>query len=82
MPESIGDLVALVLGLVLLWLMPGWLSSGARTGRRQASRRPPGHRARPMPRQPSLSETSDLGDEAEATPSSPRAALSPHLYRW
>ena len=39
MAESIGDLVALFLGLMLLWLIPGWLSGGERPGPRQASRR-------------------------------------------
>ena len=37
MPESIGDLVALFLGLTLLWLIPGWLSGGDRPGQCQAS---------------------------------------------
>ena len=30
MPESIGDLVALFLCLILLWLIPGRLSGGER----------------------------------------------------
>ncbi|MGH7409605.1 MAG: hypothetical protein ACREJ6_00875 [Candidatus Methylomirabilis sp.] len=39
MPESIGDLVALLLGLALLWLLPGWLSVGERLGHRQVPQR-------------------------------------------
>jgi hypothetical protein len=34
MPESIGDLVALFLGLILLWLIPGGLSGGEQSGHR------------------------------------------------
>lgn len=39
MPESIGQLVALLLGLTLLWLLPGWLSGGERRGHRPVSER-------------------------------------------
>jgi hypothetical protein len=88
MPESIGDLIALVLGLIVICLCEA--GSQPRRGRAAASRpsararhehapkatlRPPGHRARPMPRHPSLFETSDLGDEKP--PRGPPVPCSP-----
>ena len=40
MPESIGDLTTLVLGLMFLWLLVGSLSAGERQGwRRESSTR-------------------------------------------